>query len=170
MAEQPSERTPTTVYRDAVETMERALAEAARAQWAGQRPDLHVFRRALIDARRAVPNDRLDPVAQVVRDLLTAYAAVLDDLAQSDTYRRADALTPVVRADLERLRPRAARHRLPVLDDRFGFTVGARRPASDGATAPRRPRPADTAGAPAAAGTGRPRRRRRPRGSGPGER
>jgi hypothetical protein len=141
--------------------MEAALADAARAQWAGQRPDLHVYRRALIDARRRVPNDRLDPVAQVIRDLLTTYAAVLDELSQSDTYQRSAALSAGLTADLQRLRPRAARHGLPVLDDRFTFSSGGGRPAVPRATpAPRAPRTPTPAAGPGG------RRRRRPRSGG----
>lgn len=151
-------RSPKDVYRDAVRTMEGALAEAARAQWAGQKPDLRVERRALIDARRVVPNDRLDPVAQVIRDLLTTYVAVLDELALSDTYQRSAALSPALSADLERLRPRAARNNLPVLDDRFTFSSGGGRSAVSRGTPT--PRPARGPAPTAAPAGGKPRRRR----------
>jgi hypothetical protein len=160
-------RSPKDVYRDAVHRMEEALAEAARAQWAGQRPDLHVHRRALIDARRTVPNDRLDPVAQVIRDLLTTYAAVLDELAASDTYQRSGALSPGLQADLERLRSRAARHSLPVLDDRFRFSTGSSRAVAAARATPAA-RPARAPAPAAAPASGKARRRRRPRGSGDG--
>ena len=150
------------VYTEAVVIVERSLAEAARAQWAGQRPDLHRDRRALIELRRSVPNDRLEPCNQVVRDLLTAYAAVLDEQSTRDTYERDVALSDDMKGELERLRPRAARQGLAVLtNDLRGFKTGrapsAPAPAQRGPSS--RPAPAPGA-APAADATARPRRRR----------
>ncbi len=103
-----------------------------------------MFRRALIEARRSVPNDRLDPVAQVVRDLLTAYVAVLDEQAQHDVYRREGSLSPTLQAELDRLRRRAARLGLPVLDERLEFRRGAARDARPSA----RPSPPPASGPP----------------------
>jgi hypothetical protein len=132
------ERSPKQVYGAMTDVLERALAEAARAQWAGQQADLHRARRALIDARREVPNDRSDPVAQIVRDLLTAYAAVLDEQSRRTSYERDAALSAELRDELARLRPRAARQGLPVLtDDLRGFRMGR------GADSPRPRRPVE---------------------------
>jgi hypothetical protein len=159
------------VYAEAVVLVERSLAEAARSQWAGQRPDLHRDRRALIELRRSVPNDRLEPCNQVVRDLLTAYAAVLDEQAARDSYEREVALSEEMKDELERLRPRAARQGLAVLtNDLRGFKAGRVAPPapSSRGDAPRggATRPASTpAPSPAADGAGQPRRRRRSRSS-----
>ncbi len=169
-----------TAYAEGVRTVEEALAEAARSQWDGRRADLHRQRRRLIELRRGVPNDKLDPEAQVVRDLLTTYATVLDEAAQRTEYRRGLDLAQETRADLERLRRRPARVGLRFLDEQPGEfravrrETGPARPPRD----PRPPRPARPRGAasgppaaPAAAegqADGAPkkrRRRRRPRGS-----
>ena len=132
------------MYAQAVVIVERSLADAARSQWAGLRPDLHRDRRALIELRRSVPNDRLDPCNQVIRDLLTAYAALLDEQATRDSYERDVAVSEEMKAELERLRPRAARQGLAVLSaDLRGFKVSRLREAS---TTPRPPRPAGRPG------------------------
>jgi hypothetical protein len=153
-------RTPREIYAAAIELMEKALANAARAQWDGQFPDTHRDRRAMIDLRREVPNDRLDPQNQVIRDLLTAYADVLEDQQRRSVYERsAVAVTDELRAELGRLRPRAARHGLPVLtDDLKAFRAGR---ASDSGP---RPSPAPPASQGAA---GAPKRRHRSRRSTP---
>jgi hypothetical protein len=161
----PPAPTPKQVYADATAVMEQALAEAARAQWAGEQPDLHRQRRALIEARHAVPNDRLEPVTQVIRDLLTTYVAILDEQSRRDRYERDQALGGELRDDLERLRPRAGRHGLPVVDDRLSAFVvpQARRPEPRAAAArPRAPRPSE-APLPPAVEPKRRRRRRRSR-------
>jgi hypothetical protein len=166
-------------YADGVRVVEEALAEAARAQWDGRRADLHRQRRRLIELRRGVPNDKLDPEAQVVRDLLTTYATVLEEAAQRTEYRRGLDLGQETRAELERLRRRAARVGLQVLDEQSGEFRAVRReprparpPREPRPQRPARPRPA-AGGAPAPAPGGeaeggaprRRRRRRRPRGS-----
>jgi hypothetical protein len=165
-------RTPKTAYADATRTVEAALSAAAQAQWNGNYPDLHRQRRALIELRRTVPNDRLDPASQVVRDLITTYAAVLEELSRRNTYERQSALPQTLRDDLARLRPRAARIGLAVLtDDLRGFRVGRVRDATE-QPRPARPAPARRAAPPAAApttpagsddGSAPPRRRRRRR-------
>jgi hypothetical protein len=162
-------RTPKTVYADATRTVEAALSSAAQAQWNGNYPDLHRERRALIDLRRTVPNDRLDPASQVVRDLITTYASVLEELSRRNTYERQSALPETLRDDLARLRPRAARIGLAVLtDDLRGFRVGRVRDATEqprpGQPAPaRRSTPPAAPTTPAGSGDGSqaPRRRRR---------
>src|ERR1051325_9300934 len=105
-------RTPRDIYADGMTVVERALAEAARAQWAGERPDIHRDRRRLIELRREVPNDREDPLGQAVRHLLTTYVSILDEQADRDRYERGLALSEELRAELARLRPRAAVQRL----------------------------------------------------------
>jgi hypothetical protein len=151
------------IYSEARTVVERALDVAGRTQFEGRYPDLHRDRRQLIELRRSVANDRLDATNQVVRDLLTAYAGVLSEQGARNTFEREGAISDELKAELGRLRPRAARQGLPVLaDDLRGFKLG--RPA-DPARAPR-PTPraaaaAAPAAAPAAAGT--PRRRRRSR-------
>lgn len=138
-------------YTEAVRVTEAALQGAVRAQWAGERADLHRDRKTLIELRHAVPNDKSDALAQVVRDLLTTYAAVLAEQSGKDHYERSTALSADLAGELARLRPRAARHALPVLtDDLREFKVGGGQ----------RPRPAQTR--PARAETP-PRRRRRSR-------
>jgi hypothetical protein len=160
-------QTPNQTYDSAIRLVEQSLQDAAQAQWQGHYPDLHRPRRALIELRRGVPNDRLDPVGQVVRDLLTAYAAALEELGTRNAYERDAALSEQLRSELERLRPRAARHGLAVLrDDLRGFAVTGVRPAAPRAAS--RPAPAATAGdaagpAPPAAAANAPRRRRRRR-------
>ena len=152
------------VYSEARTVVERALDAAGRSQFEGRYPDLHRDRRQLIDLRRSVANDRLDATNQVVRDLLTTYASVLEEQGARNTFEREGAISDDLKAELGRLRPRAARQGLPVLaDDLRGFKLG--RPA-DPARSPRpAPRAAPAApAAPAAAGT--PRRRRRSRRSG----
>jgi hypothetical protein len=154
-----ADKSPKQSYAEATRIVEAALAEAARAQWAGDFPDLHRARRTLIELRRSVPNDRLDPANQVVRDLLTVYATVLEEQGQRNAYERDQALSAELRAELERLRPRAARHGLPVLaDDLRGFRVGRERPVAPPAP---RARPARPAPAAAASGAAKPKRRRR---------
>jgi hypothetical protein len=166
------------VYAQARTVVEQALDAAGRAQFEGRYPDVHRDRRQLIELRRSVPNDRLDATNQVVRDLLTTYASVLDEQGGRNVFERDTAISPELKAELERLRPRAARQGLPVLaDDLRSFRLGRAEPA------PRPQRPARAAApaaagsgdrehAPAAAGAGtpagagRPRRRRRSRGSG----
>jgi hypothetical protein len=152
------------VYSEARTVVERALDAAGRAQFEGRFPDLHRDRRQLIELRRSVANDRLDATNQIVRDLLTTYAAVLEQQGERNTFERDNAISDELKAELVRLRPRAARQGLPVLaDDLRGFKLGR---AADTARAPRpaarkaAPAPAP-APAPAAAGT--PRRRRRSR-------
>jgi hypothetical protein len=152
------------VYSEARTVVERALDAAGRAQFEGRVPDLHRDRRQLIELRRSVANDRLDATNQIVRDLLTTYAAVLEQQGERNTFERDNAISDELKAELVRLRPRAARQGLPVLaDDLRGFKLGR---AADTARAPRpaarkaAPAPAP-APAPAAAGT--PRRRRRSR-------
>jgi hypothetical protein len=138
------------VYSEARTVVERALDAAGRTQFEGRYPDLHRDRRRLIELRRSVANDRLDATNQVVRDLLTTYATVLEEQGARNTFERDNAISAELKAELARLRPRAARQGIPVLaDDLRGFKVG---------------RAADPARAPAAAGT--PRRRRRSRRSG----
>jgi hypothetical protein len=167
-----SESIAAAAYAEAVRTVEEALAEAARAQWDGRRGDLHRQRRRLIELRRGVPNDKLDPEAQIVRDLLTAYATVLDEAAQRTEYRRGLELTQETRAELDRLRRRAGRVGLRVLDEGSGEFRAVRRVEERPARPPRadrpkRPRPAAAASPPpAAAGQGddgQPRKRRRRR-------
>ena len=151
-------RTPKQVYAEAIAIVEQALGDAARLQWNGQKPDLHRERRTLIELRRTVPNDRLDPCAQVVRDLLTTYATLLDEQTARDTYERERAVSTELKLELERLRPRAARQGLPVLaDDLRGFKLGR----AHGASAPAR-QAAPPAAAPdrTAADPARPKRRR----------
>jgi hypothetical protein len=153
------------VYSEARTVVERALDAAGRSQFEGRYPDLHRERRQLIDLRRTVANDRLDATNQVVRDLLTTYASVLEEQGGRNTFEREGAISDDLKTELGRLRPRAARQGLPVLaDDLRGFKLG--RPA-DPARAPR-PAPRAAAAAPAAApaAAGTPRRRRRSRRSG----
>ncbi len=124
------------VYSDAIALVERALNDAGRAQFEARFPDLHRERRQLIELRRAVPNDRLEPSNQVVRDLLTTYAAVLEEQSRRNAYERDSAISDELKAELERLRPRAARQALPVLaDDLRGFRLGR---GADGARPPAR--------------------------------
>ncbi len=152
------------VYSEARTVVERALDAAGRTQFEGRYPDLHRDRRQLIELRRSVPNDRLDATNQVVRDLLTTYASVLEEQGDRNTFERDGAISDELKAELARLRPRAARQGIPVLaDDLRGFKLG--RPVDP----VRAPRPAPRAAAapaaqPAAAGT--PKRRRRSRRSG----
>jgi hypothetical protein len=158
------------VYSEARTVVERALDAAGRTQFEGRYPDLHRDRRQLIELRRSVANDRLDATNQVVRDLLTTYASVLEEQGGRNTFERDNAISAELKAELARLRPRAARQGIPVLaDDLRGFKLGR---AADTA---RTPRPAPrAAGAPAAAASpaaasataGTPRRRRRSRRSG----
>ncbi len=159
------------VYAQAVVILERSLADAARSQWAGQRPDLHRDRRALIELRRSVPNDRLDPCNQVIRDLLTAYATLLDEQASRDSYERDVALSEEMKSELDRLRPRAARQGLPVVSaDLRGFKVSRPREPSPVPAAvlphqaPPRRRSVATGRAPGAGPQGRRRTARRPSG------
>jgi len=170
------------VYAEARTVVERALDAAGRAQFEGRYPDVHRERRQLIDLRRSVPNDRQDATAQIVRDLLTTYATVLEEQGDRNTFERDGAISDELKAELERLRPRAARQGLPVLaDDLRAFKLG--RAPSSSAQKPARPAAApagarggtgaaaaagagggDREGAAAAgAGAGRPRRRRRSR-------
>jgi len=144
-----------TAYADGVTTVEEALAEAARAQWDGRRSDLHRQRRRLIELRRGVPNDKADPEAQVVRDLLTVYATVLDEVAEREEYRRGLDLTGETRAELDRLRRRAGRVGLRVLDEGSGEFRQPRReerparpPRDDAPARPARPARPATRGAP----------------------
>jgi hypothetical protein len=150
------------VYSEARTVVERALDAAGRSQFEGRYPDLHRDRRQLIDLRRSVANDRLDATNQVVRDLLTTYASVLEEQGGRNTFEREGAISADLKAELARLRPRAARQGLPVLaDDLRGFKLGrAAEPARPSRPAPRAAAAAPAA-APAAAGT--PRRRRRSR-------
>jgi hypothetical protein len=154
-------RNPREIYAAAVDVVEKALDTAARAQWDGRFPDTHRERRALIELRREVPNDRLDPQSQVIRDLLTCYADVLTDQQTRATYERGpDALSEELRNELGRLRPRAARHGLPVLTDDLKAFRAARAP--DRRPRPEAPRPAAPP-RPAAAAEPAKRRRRRSR-------
>jgi hypothetical protein len=157
-------RTPRQIYASAVEVVERALDAAAREQWDGRFPDTHRERRALIDLRREVPNDRLDPLGQVIRDLLTCYAGVLEEQQGRNTYERsAVALSDELRTELGRLRPRAARQGLPVLtDDLKAFRAGG---GSDRGQRRRPEPPPAKAAAPAAAPAKRKRHRSRRRGA-----
>jgi hypothetical protein len=177
------------VYAEARTVVERALDTAGRAQFEGRYPDVHRDRRQLIELRRSVPNDRLDPTNQIVRDLLTTYASVLEEQGSKNAFERDTAISGELKTELERLRPRAARQGLPVLaDDLRSFKMGRAAPAPR----PQRPQRAATpaaapaaggehaagsgasagtgrehgAGSGASAGTGRPRRRRRSRRSG----
>jgi hypothetical protein len=161
-------------YAEARTVVERALDAAGRAQFEGRYPDVHRDRRQLIELRRSVPNDRLDATNQVVRDLLTTYATVLEEQGARNTFERDTAISPELKAELERLRPRAARQGLPVLaDDLRSFKLGRAAPAPRPDRPERTAAPAaaqaggrDQAASGAAAGTGRPRRRRRSRRSG----
>ena len=149
-----------------LDVIEQALADAARTQWAGQQADVNRARRTLIEARREVPNDRADPLAQVVRDLLTVYAAVLDEQARKTTYERNAAVSDELKTELARLRPRAARQGVPVMsDDLRGFRLGRGADASRPAPVPAPARPA--AKPPAAAAGTQPSRRRRRRSARP---
>lgn len=153
------------VYAEARTVVERALDAAGRTQFEGRYPDLHRDRRQLIELRRSVANDRLDATNQIVRDLLTAYAAVLEEQGERNTFERDSAISDELKAELVRLRPRAARQGLPVLaDDLRGFKLGR---AAD-TPRPQRaaPRAAAAAPAPAPGAGGTPRRRRRSRRSG----
>ena len=161
------------VYAEGRPVVERALDTAGRAQFEGRYPDVHRDRRQLIELRRSVPNDRLDPTNQIVRDLLTTYASVLEEQGSKNAFERDTAISGELKTELERLRPRAARQGLPVLaDDLRSFKMGRAAPAPR----PQRPQRAATpaaapagehaAGSGASAGTGRPRRRRRSRRSG----
>jgi len=163
------------VYAEARTVVERALDAAGRAQFEGRYPDVHRDRRQLIELRRSVPNDRLDPTNQIVRDLLTTYASVREEQGAKNAFERDTAISGELKTELERLRPRAARQGLPVLaDDLRSFKMGRAAPAPR----PQRPERAATpaaapaaggehaAGSGASAGTGRPRRRRRSRRSG----
>ena len=162
-------------YAEAQTVVERALDAAGRAQFEGRYPDVHRDRRQLIDLRRSVPNDRQDAMNQIVRDLLTTYASVLEEQGERNTFERDGAISDELKAELERLRPRAARQGLPVLaDDLRAFKLG-RAPSASAAKPARTAAPAGArsgaaAGASAApatggdaAGGGRPRRRRRSR-------
>ena len=160
------------VYGQARTVVERALDAAGRAQFEGRYPDVHRDRRQLIELRRSVPNDRLDPTNQIVRDLLTTYATVLEEQGSKNAFERDTAISDDLKTELERLRPRAARQGLPVLaDDLRSFKMGRAAPAPR-PERPRTPAPAAApaggreSGAGASAGTGRPRRRRRSRRSG----
>src|SRR3954470_10245539 len=159
------------VYAEAQTVVERALDAAGRAQFEGRYPDVHRERRQLIDLRRSVPNDRQDATNQIVRDLLTTYASVLEEQGDRNAFERDGAISDELKAELERLRARAARQGLPVLaDDLRAFRMGRARSAA-GTKPPRAAAPAPArsgAGggerdAAAAAGAGRPRRRRRSR-------
>ena len=172
------------VYGEARTVVEQALDAAGRAQFEGRYPDVHRERRQLIELRRSVPNDRLDATNQIVRDLLTTYASVLEEQGARNVFERDTAISPELKVELERLRPRAARQGLPVLaDDLRSFKLGRAAPtprptrpaapapagagrdqAAAGAGAGRDQAPA--AGSGASAGAGRPRRRRRSRRSG----
>jgi hypothetical protein len=131
------------VYSEAIALVERALDDAGRAQFESRFPELHRERRQLIELRRGVPNDRLDPANQVVRDLLTTYASVLEEQSQRNAYGRESAISDELKGELERLRPRAARQGLPVLaDDLRGFRLGRRiEPSPSPAGRAARPRP-----------------------------
>src|SRR4051794_29715980 len=159
------------VYAEAQTVVERALDAAGRAQFEGRYPDVHRDRRQLIDLRRSVPNDRQDAMNQIVRDLLTTYASVLEEQGERNTFERDGAISDELKAELERLRPRAARQGLPVLaDDLRAFKLG-RAPSASAAKPSRTAAPAGArsgaaAGASAAPATGgdaaaggRPRRR-----------
>ena len=100
-----------------------------------------------------------------MRDLLTTYASVLEEQGERNTFERDNAISDELKAELVRLRPRAARQGLPVLaDDLRGFKLGR---AADTARPQRSaPRTAAAAPAPAPAAAGTPRRRRRSRRSG----
>ena len=148
------------VYSAARTVVERALDDAGRSQFEGRYPDLHRDRRQLIELRRSVANDRLDATNQIVRDLLTTYAAVLEEQGERNTFERGNAISDELKAELVRLRPRAARQGLPVLaDDLRGFQLGR---ATETARAPR-PAPRAAAPAPAPAAPGPAHRRRRSR-------
>ncbi len=158
---------PEAVYRTAQTLVEEALADIARVLWAGDRPDGGRPRRALIALRHEVPNDKAEPATQVVRDLITLYADLIVAAASRDSYHRGVPVTGEQAAELDRVRPRAARLGLPVLDPLTGeFSLGrggeARRdrrppaPAKAGAEGERQ-----AAGGPAA--VKRPHRRRRSR-------
>ena len=163
-----------TAYADGVAVVEAALSDAAKSQWEGRRADLHRSRRRLIELRRGVPNDKADPEAQAVRDLLTLYATVLDETSQRTEYHRGLELTQDTRAELERLRRRASHVGLDVLDESSGEFRRPRREERPRAArpdgAPRAPRPAArnarpaqpaADGAPADDGAPKKRRRRR---------
>ena len=164
-----------TAYADGVAVVETALSEAAKSQWEGRRADLHRSRRRLIELRRGVPNDKADPEAQAVRDLLTLYATVLDETSQRTEYHRGLELTQDTRAELERLRRRASHVGLDVLDESSGEFRRPRREERPRVgrpeSAPRGPKPAGRSapaqqaptadGAPAEDGAPRKRRRRR---------
>ncbi len=169
-----------TAYAEGVSVVEAALSEAAKSQWDGRRADLHRPRRRLIELRRGVPNDKADPEAQAVRDLLTLYATVLEETSQRTEYHRGLELTQDTRAELDRLRRRASHVGLDVLDESSGEFRRPRREERPRVGrpegAPRAPRPAGRDARPAqpaadgAAGAedGAPkkrRRRRRSRGS-----
>ncbi len=165
------------VYRQVQTTVEDALTAATQAQWEGRNPDLHRERRALIELRHRIPNDRADVKGQVMRDLITTYAAVLEEQQGRDRYERGAAVGESLAADLARLRTRAGRFGIAVLtDDLKGFKVVRSGPPAD---RPARPAPAGqgrppargatgvrTQTAPAGASDGGGRRRRRPRPSG----
>ena len=177
MSDAPSIATTDTPSAYAVD--EAALSEAAKSQWDGRRADLHRPRRRLIELRRGVPNDKADPEAQAVRDLLTLYATVLDETSQRTEYHRGLELTQDTRAELDRLRRRASHVGLDVLDESSGEFRRPRREERPRAArpdaAPRGPRPAGRTARPAEpAANGAPgedrapkkrRRRRRSRGS-----
>ena len=76
------------VYAEARTVVERALDAAGRSQFEGRYPDLHRERRQLIELRRSVANDRLDATNQIVRDLLTTYASVLEEQGARNTFER----------------------------------------------------------------------------------
>lgn len=116
---------PKRVYRSAQTLVEETLAEIARVLWAGERPDGGRTRRALIALRHEVPNDKLEPATQVVRDLITLYADLVVAAASRDSYHRGVPVTGEQAAELDRVRPRAARLGLPVLDPLTGeFSLG----------------------------------------------
>ena len=124
-----------TAYAEGVAVVETALSEAAKSQWEGRRADLHRPRRRLIELRRGVPNDKADPEAQAVRDLLTLYATVLDETSQRTEYHRGLELTQDTRAELDRLRRRAE----PRRPGRPGRVVGRVPPAAPRGAPARRP-------------------------------
>jgi hypothetical protein len=167
MADVTTASDPQTVYRSAQTIVEEALADIARVLWAGDRPDGGRPRRALIALRHEVPNDKSEPATQVVRDLITLYADLIVAAASRDSYHRGVPVTGEQAAELERVRPRAARLNLPVLDPLTGeFSLGR------GGEARRERRPsaparadAPAAGPPPAEGgpVKRPHRRRRSR-------
>lgn len=164
MAELTTASDPEAVYRSAQAVMEDALAEIARVLWAGDRPDGGKPRRALIALRHEVPNDKTEPANQVVRDLITVYADLIVAAASRDAYHRGVPVTGDQAAELERIRPRAARLGLPVLDHMSGeFSLGRGGAARRERRPPAATKPEAAPDRPAADGPKRPHRRRRSR-------